>query len=266
MNRADAEAIAPSILSIGTTEPWNAAGLGLDIRALAACGARALSIVVGVSAQDRRGVRAAHAIPPEIVAAQFSALASAHVAGIRIGALLDEASVASVAAGVRTRLAREPRLPIVYDPVFAPSGGGTFASDATIAAIGRDLVPLAAIVTPNIAEARRLVGDARRSVDADAMAAWGLALVTAGAGAALVTGGHLAGDPIDVYVDRDGEERFVAPRIAGDLRGTGCLLACALVTELARGMAVRPAIEAARAFVRARFASAIETGGMRVAY
>jgi len=255
----------PLVCCVGTTEPWNVAGLGLDIQALTACGARAVSVVAGVSAQDGRGLFAASAIAPELIAAQFAALERAPIAAIRIGALLDQASVAGVAAALWARRARSD-VPIVYDPVLAASAGGTFASDATVAVIVRELIPLAALVTPNLAEAQRLLGLGSVAASPDGMARWAGALVTAGARSALVTGGHLLADPVDVLVDADGEARYTAPRLAGELRGSGCLLACALAAGLARGETLRTAVVAARLFVRARFSSARDVGGMRAAY
>lgn len=300
--------IAPLVCCVGTTEPWNVAGIGLDSRALAACGARAVTVVVGVSAQDGLGLHRTLAIAPELIAAQFAALERAPLAAIRIGALLDAASVSAVASALDARRSSGRAIPVVYDPVLATSAGGELASSATIEAIARELLPFVTIVTPNVSEARRLVscgasaratpgreastsdngeGDAgARSArgtladvvsrsdamsDAirpllDSMATWARELTRMGAAAALVTGGHLPGDPIDVFVDARGETHFEAPRIAGELRGTGCLLACALAAELARGAASRDAIATARAFVRDRFAASIEIGGMRAAY
>lgn len=266
---------APLVCCIGTTEPWNVAGLGLDLRALAACGARAVSVVAGVSAQDGRGSNLAHAIPPDVIAAQIAALERAPLAAIRIGALLDAASVVLIARALADRRARGRAVPVVYDPVLASSAGGAFASTTTCDAIGRELLPLVTVVTPNLGEAARLLAnDALRppgpALDADAtpeaMAIWARALVARGAASALVTGGHLTGDPIDVFVDALGETRFTASRIAGELRGTGCLLACALAAELGRGATARDAIASARAFVRERFVTAIDVGEMRAAY
>jgi len=203
----------PLICSVGTTEPWNVAGLGLDIRALAACGARAVCVVAGVSAQDRNGVRAASPIAPDLIAAQFAALGSAPIAAVRI-----------------------------------------------------DLIPLVTVVTPNLNEAARFADVEPADATPDAMARWGRGLVAAGAQSVLVTGGHLAGDPVDVLSDAAGDVRYTAPRLPGELRGTGCLLACALAAGLARGEPLRDAIVAARTFVRLRFCAAIDIAGMRAAY
>ena len=250
----------PAVVSIGTLDPWNAAGLGLDIRALAECGVRPLSVAAGFSAQDERGVHAQFALPPEAIAAQFAALASAPVAAYRIGALLDAAGVAAVAralAGVR--------VPVVYDPVFAPSAGGSFADDATVAAVRERLLPRVTIVTPNLAEAARLLGSARPAERSE-MLATARALQRLGPSAVLLTGGHLPGRPLDVLAGAAGSAEFEAERIAGEMRGTGCLLAAALAAALAHGRSLRVAVEEARAFVRTKLRAAQTFGPQRVAY
>ncbi|MBD5635227.1 MAG: bifunctional hydroxymethylpyrimidine kinase/phosphomethylpyrimidine kinase, partial [Candidatus Eremiobacteraeota bacterium] len=86
-------ATVPAVCSIGCTDPWNAAGLGLDVRALAECGVHPLTVVAGVSAQDRTGIGALHAVPAEMVVAQLRSLRAAGIAAYRIGALLDVATV-----------------------------------------------------------------------------------------------------------------------------------------------------------------------------
>jgi hydroxymethylpyrimidine/phosphomethylpyrimidine kinase len=249
---------APVICSIGTTDPWNAAGLGLDLRALAALGARGVSVVAAVSAQDEGGLHALHAVPAETIAAQLAALARAPIAAYRIGALPDASSVAVVAAAIAAA-----GLPAVYDPVFAPSAGGTFSDARTIAAARELLLPRVTLVTPNLSEAATLLArPAAASVSAMRDAA--LALRALGPGAALLTGGHLSGDPVDVLADSDGIAEFAAERLPGTMRGTGCLLAVALAVELARGTALRDAVVIARAFVRERFAHAVMLGRMSI--
>ncbi len=222
-------------------------------------------VVAGVTAQDQSGVSAARAIDAGLIAAQFASLESVEIAAVRIGALLDAPSVAAVATWLRARAARGATVPVVYDPVLGPSGGGTFADDATLAAIVAMLLPQVSLITPNLTEAARLTGSPVATTT-EAMFAHGRRLRALGAASALVTGGHLAGDPVDVYVDANGERSFAAPRLAGTLRGTGCLLACGIAAARARGLAPIEAIESGRAFVRDRFAHATELGGMRVAY
>ncbi len=251
----------PVVCSIGCSDPWNAAGLGLDITALRACGARPVTVVAGVTAQDRRGLHLAAAIAPELIAAQLDALRDAGIAAYRVGALLDEASVEAVAAWLAAATA-----PAVYDPVIAPSAGGTFAAKPVRAAIVRRLLPRVALATPNFAEALALSEREDRETGIDAMERVARALVARGAAAVLVTGGDLPGAAVDVLVDAEGSVVFEGPRLPGTLRGTGCLLSCGIAAALAHGEPLRAAIAAGRAFVRARFEGAHETGGMRLAY
>jgi hydroxymethylpyrimidine/phosphomethylpyrimidine kinase len=251
--------MSAAVASIGCTDPWNAAGLGLDIRALAACGIRPFTVVAGVTAQDAQGLTAAAAVTPELLAAQLASLRAAEIGAYRIGALLDRASVEIVA-----RHLRASGVPAVYDPVFAPSGGGRFASDDVVAAIRSELVPHVTLVTPNLIEAATLT--CAPVDDLAGMQRAARALVAAGANAALVKGGHLHDCAIDVLAHQGDVEIFEAPRIAGSLRGTGCLLACGAAAALARGAALRDAIVAGRALVRDRFVHAETIAGMRVAY
>ncbi len=245
--------------SVGTADPWNAAGLGLDVLALRECGAYAVTVTAGLSAQDGAGVRATLATPAGFVAAQFASLATAGIAAYRIGALLDVATVRCVAAHVR-----DVRVPVVYDPVLAASAGGRFADDETLRAIRDELLPYVSLVTPNLGEASALTGE--RVTTPAQMQGAGERLVARGARAALVTGGHLTGDPCDVLVDGHGAREFTGTRLTSDVRGTGCLLAAAAAAALARGDATAEAVAYARAFVRAKIRSGIMRGAMRVAY
>jgi hydroxymethylpyrimidine/phosphomethylpyrimidine kinase len=196
-------------------------------------------------------------VAPGLIAAQFDALTEAPIAAYRIGALLDAASVEVVAARLGAGV------PVVYDPVLAPSAGGVFTDAATRAVILARLLPLVSVVTPNLAEAEVLSGVASVG-DAAGMERAGRALVAAGARSALIKGGHLEREALDVLVDARGATTYAAPRLSGDLRGTGCLLACSLAAALARGASIPAAVERARAFVRECFTTSVAAGGMQI--
>ncbi|HEV3154726.1 MAG TPA: PfkB family carbohydrate kinase [Candidatus Baltobacteraceae bacterium] len=249
------------VVSIGTTHPWNIAGVGLDARVAAEYAVPHAAVVAAVSAQDASGVHALHVIPDDVLRAQLDAL-PVSIAAFRIGALVSAQTVRTVASFLR---ARDAAAPIVVDPVLRASLGGELQSDADLPyAIVEALVPLGALPTPNVQEAEILTGI---RVDGEhAMHAAGQFLVDRGAVAALVTGGHLSGDPVDVLVTRDGSERLSGPRLPGDMRGSGCTLAAALACELARGANVREAAARAHAYVREKIAGATVRDGLQVAF
>ncbi|MBC5798458.1 MAG: bifunctional hydroxymethylpyrimidine kinase/phosphomethylpyrimidine kinase [Candidatus Eremiobacteraeota bacterium] len=248
------------VCSVGSTDPWNAAGLGLEVQALAELGTANVWVVAGVTAQDQNGVHAAGAVAPALIAAQFDALHEADIAAFRVGVLLDAATVDVVAA----RLA-SATVPVVYDPVIGPSAGGRFIDEATLQAIRTTLLPVVDVVTPNMSEAAALCEQPVESL-AD-MEGAARRLRALGCGAALVKGGHRAGAPVDVLADGGGTLRFEeGSRIEATLRGTGCLLAAALAAALGRGAPLHEAVRAARAFVREKIGHSQERGGMRVAY
>jgi len=249
----------PVVAAVGTTHPFASTGLLVELTALRELGVRPVAVIAGVSAQDAAHVYAREAVAVATIERQFAALASAGIAACSVGALLDAPSVGAVAAGV-ARLG----VPAVCDPVIAASGGDRIADDATIAALRAVLFPACALITPNLDEAGVLIGARLRTL-ADVHAALP-ALLALGPRAVLVTGGHLAGDPCDVFADGTRVVERRAPRVPGTLRGTGSLLATAIAARLAHGDDVDAAIDAARDFVRARIAGALAFAGMRVAY
>jgi hydroxymethylpyrimidine/phosphomethylpyrimidine kinase len=249
--------VTPILLAIGTTHPFNIAGVGLDARIAPLLGVRVVTLVAGVSAQNADRVLARMAVDEATIAAQFEALSAVGIAAIHVGALLDAASVAAVARGLPTL----GDVPVVCDPVIAASGGERLASDGCIAALRAQLFAHCALVTPNLDEASRLLGESVDDVAAMELA--GRRLRGDGAAAVLVKGGHLAGDPVDVLTHGGGVRHFRAKRVPSTLRGTGDLLAGAIAARLAYGDDLVAAIEAARAFVRGCIAAGVPFAGTR---
>ena len=232
-----------TVLSIGTTHPWNIAGVGLDIRIGAELGARVLTVICAVSAQDRRGVHALEILALPTIDAQLQAIPWEDVRAVRVGALGAPEVVPLIASALARR-----NVPVVVDPVLAASDGGALGGEGTLRVIGETLATMPqTILTPNLAEAGALLG---RPIDREDLAAAALELHLRGARAVLLKGGHLEGEPADALADPDGVEIFSGPRIAGEMRGTGCTLAMALACALARGDDLREAVRFARGFVR----------------
>lgn len=237
------------VLSIGTSHPWNVAGVGRDIVVGAEFDVRVFTAIAAVSAQDGSGVTALHPIPGDALAAQLAVLPWNSAAAVRIGALPTLAAVRAVAEALRCH----PWIPAVVDPVFTASHGGELSDSSAHYGVRDELASLSQVVlTPNLEEAAFLLGVS--SIDRDALGETATALLARGAAAVLLKGGHLEGAPADALATPGGIEIFSEPRITGSMHGTGCTLAMALACELAGGKPIAHAVGAARAYVRAQLA------------
>jgi len=233
------------VLAIGGSDSGGGAGVQADIKTIAMLGGYAASAITAVTVQDTLGVHAIHPIPADIVIAQARAvLDDIGADAIKTGMLGSKAVVEALAAlfdGVTT--------PIVIDPVMAATSGAALLEEDAIEALRTRLIPLAALLTPNAPEAARLTGLAVATTD-DLRRA-GEVLLAMGAQAALMKGGHVAGESvIDVLMTPTGETLFVSDRIAArHTHGTGCTLASACATGLAQGLDLATAVERAHGFV-----------------
>lgn len=239
-------------LTIAGSDSGGGAGIQADLKTFAAFGVFGTSAITAVTAQNTRGVLRADALDPALVAAQIAAVATdLHPHAVKTGMLSNAAIIDTV-----VRAAAEHRLhPLVVDPVMVASSGDILLDPDAVAAVRTRLLPIADLITPNLAEAETLTGmPVREEADMRAAAA---ALVELGARAALVKGGHLPGEEIvDILFDGVCFHALRAPRLlANDPHGTGCTLSAAIAAGLARGEGLLPAVERAVAFVR----RAIET-------
>jgi hydroxymethylpyrimidine/phosphomethylpyrimidine kinase len=242
------------LLVIAGSDSSGGAGLQADIKTASAFGVYAMTAVTAVTVQDTKGVRAIHPIPAAIVRDQILAcLSDIGADAIKIG-MLGSATVVKAVADVLEKKAR--KIPIVLDPVMASTGGTRLLAANAIDALKSRLLPLAALVTPNIPEAQKL-GGMRGSHRYEAERA-GRALIALGARAALIKGGHSTKEMIDdVLVWNGGVEIYAFPRIkTRHTHGTGCTLSSAVACGLAEGLSLPLAVGRAREFVQNAIATA----------
>ncbi len=233
-------------LTIAGSDSGGGAGIQADLKTFHQFGVFGTSVVVAITAQNTRGVRAVHAVPVDTVRAQMAALAEdLSPDATKSGMLATRELVEAVAEGIN-----EHGFPsYVLDPVMVATSGDRLLDQDAERAIARSLVPLAAVVTPNLDEARILVEkDVKTPED---MEEAGRALVKMGAKAALVKGGHLnGGEVVDVLVTAQGSRPFRHARIdTTSTHGTGCTLSAGIAAGLARGFSLDQAATAALDFV-----------------
>jgi hydroxymethylpyrimidine/phosphomethylpyrimidine kinase len=228
-----------------------------DLKTFSAFGVYGTTVLTALTAQSTRGVRAIADLAPDFVAAQMDVLLEDVTVDAAKTGMLSRAAVIDV---VVDRLRARPVPHLVVDPVMVATSGARLLEPAAVDVLRRRLLPLATLVTPNLEEAEALVG---RPVAGPAdMRDAARALVDLGARAALVTGGHLAGEALDVLYDGGAFREFAAARVAGDvgMHGTGCALSAAITAALALGQALEPAVAAAKRYVTRGIAAAPRIG------
>lgn len=244
-------------LTIAGSDSGGGAGIQADLKTFQQFGAYGTSVITAITAQNTVGVHAWTAVAPAMVRAQLDAVATdLRPAAVKSGMLADARVARVVAAGIR----EHALAPYVLDPVMVASSGDPLLEPDAVDAIRRELLPLAALVTPNLDEAAILLGEPVR--DRAAMERAARALVAAGARAVLVKGGHLAGpEAIDVLFDGDRVRAFTHPKLATtSTHGTGCTLSAAITADLALGRPLAEAVERGLDFVHAAIATAPRVG------
>ncbi len=169
----------------------------------------------------------------------------------------DEYLLPLAGEGGRARRGRMRERPfVVYDPVMAASSGDTLSKEGFLDAVRAKLLPLVDCLTPNLAEAAALLGEAEAH-DEETMAAQGRALLALGPRAVLVKGGHLdSSEAVDCLVTREGARRYAGPRIdSANTHGTGCTLSAAIAAHVALGAGLEDAVGGAKAFVAGAIAA-----------
>ncbi len=273
----------PRILIIAGSDSGGGAGIQADIKTVTMLGGHAMTAITAITAQNTLGVQAVMPVPAEMVIAQIDSVVSdLGLDAVKIGMI----GSAETAHAVADRL-EALSVPIVFDPVMVATSGSTLADDETIAAFGR-LMRIATITTPNLPEwdalnslsqrereGARAEGVGRVRANGDVSPPSTLTLpplrgslpLPKGEGltsALLIKGGHAAGDTLTDRLIVDGVEvaHWDAQRIpTTSTHGTGCTLASAIATYLARGAPLQDAVARARQFVRMALKDAPGLGG-----
>ena len=217
------------MLAIAGSDSGGGAGIQADLKAFARCGVHGMTAITALTAQNTVGVSAVEQVPPAMIVEQVRAVATdIGVDAAKVGML----GTAETVAAVVEALSLLGDAPIVVDPVMVAESGAVLLDDEARAALVAELLPLAAVATPNIPEARALSG-AGEDADQERLAREVQAL---GPAAVVVTGGHGSGEMADLFFD--GSEVVSIPVTefpGGAAHGSGCTHSSALAALLARG-------------------------------
>jgi len=246
----------PKALTIAGSDSGGGAGIQADLKTFSAFRVFGMSVITAVTAQNSVGVQGVFNLPPEFVVAQIDSVLSDFGAdAVKIG-MLSTAPIIAVVAG---RLRTHGQGQIVLDPVMIAKSGDPLLEPAARAALVKEMLPLATVVTPNLHEAGALAG-MPVATEADMVEA-ARRILALGPHSVLVKGGHLKEAATDVLWNGRELTRFTAPRLdSTSTHGTGCTFSAAIAAGLARRQPLGDAIREAKAYVTAAIREGFEPG------
>jgi hydroxymethylpyrimidine/phosphomethylpyrimidine kinase len=246
----------PKALTIAGSDSGGGAGIQADLKTFSAFRVFGMSALTAITAQNSLGVQGVFNLPPEFVGRQIDSVLSDFGAdAVKLGML----STAPIIAEVAAKLAAHRKGQIVLDPVMIAKSGDALLEPAARAALVKELLPLATVVTPNLHEAGALA-DMRVETEGD-MEEAARRIRALGARHVLVKGGHLKDAATDILWNGRELTRFTAPRLdSPNTHGTGCTFSSAIAACLARGYALRDAVSEAKAYVTAAIREGFQAG------
>lgn len=247
----------PLVLTVAGSDSGGGAGIQADLKTMLALGVHGMSVLTAVTAQNSRGVQGVWELPVEAVRAQFRAVVDdIGVRAVKTGMLASAALVETVA-----ELLAPVGAPVVVDPVGVSKHGDPLLAEAALDSVRTKLLPVATVATPNLDEVTQLTG-VRVAGEGDMRPA-AEAVLSHGPRWVLIKGGHLPGgqEAVDLLTDGTEEHWLRAPRHDNrHTHGTGCTLASAIASGLAKGLEVPEAVRQAKEYVTGAIAAGFALG------
>jgi hydroxymethylpyrimidine/phosphomethylpyrimidine kinase len=246
----------PVALTIAGSDSGGGAGIQADLKTFAALGVHGTSAITAITAQNTVTVTDIFELPPRIIVAQIEAVVSdLGVQAAKTGMLASSEIIAAVATAIEAHRIRN----LVVDPVMVAKGGAKLLRDDAIDALLTRLLPLAAVVTPNLPEAEVILGRRIKTIAERREAARDL--VALGPRAAVVKGGHAGDEVIDVYWDGSEMVELPGTRVqTANTHGSGCVFSAAITAGLARGLDSLAAVRQAKDFISEAIEHSLEIG------
>lgn len=245
--------MTPTVLTIAGSDPTSGAGLQADLQTFQDLGCAGRSAVTAITAQTEDRVLGVWPTPADILTQQLATAAErVELKAVKIGLVATAASIWAIIWFLRARHLTN----VVIDPLLHSSSGFSLLDPHAIPIFRQHLLPLATVITPNLAEATALAGMQVASVEGMEKAAQEIYTETfrfRGGGdrplAVIIKGGHLGRQPIDVCYDGTTVHHIEGTRENGSIHGSGCRYASAVAAELAKGTDLPGAARIAKQYV-----------------
>lgn len=243
-------------LSIAGSDPCGGAGIQADIKTMTMNGVYAMSAITALTAQNTTGVRAILEVAPEFLAQQIDAVfEDIFPDAVKIGMVFSSKHIRIIAERLKYYKAKN----VVIDPVMAATDGYSLMKNDAVQTLIDELLPIAALVTPNIPEAQILSGLTVRNNEDMITAAKAIG-ETYGC-AVLLKGGHNINDANDLLYANGKEFLFEGRRINNpNTHGTGCTLSSAVAANLAKGYTLTESVRRAKDYISGAITAMLDLG------
>ena len=248
------------VLTIAGSDCSGGAGIQADLKTMLANGVYGMSAITALTAQNTTGVSDILAVTPEFLKAQLDAIfTDIRPDAVKIGMAANPGLIETIAERLQYYGAEN----VVVDPVMVSTSGSRLLGEDAIDTLTGKLLPLAAIVTPNIPEAEVLCGLSAGTISTESDMVRAASTIGEKYGCAvLLKGGHNINDANDLLYRPDGGSRwFCGRRIDNpNTHGTGCTLSSAIASNLAKGCDLDTAVELAKEYISGTLASMLDLG------
>ncbi|MGJ8671734.1 bifunctional hydroxymethylpyrimidine kinase/phosphomethylpyrimidine kinase [Rubritalea sp.] len=245
----------PVVLSIAGSDCSSGAGIQADLKAFSYFGTHGLTAITCVVAETPNEVISIHPVPPAVLQDQIRILLETYqIKAIKTGMLYSKQHIVAI-----TELLQQQPIPIIVDPVMVASSGAHLLKDDAVEAYVSRLLPIAQLVTPNLAEASVLLGQdivQLEQMDDAAQEIGSIYNISC-----LIKGGHLpaGNERIDVLWHEGKIHHFSAPTVEiNSTHGTGCTLSAAITANLSRGLSIPEAIQTAKHWVHSAISESFQ--------
>ncbi|MDE1726405.1 MAG: bifunctional hydroxymethylpyrimidine kinase/phosphomethylpyrimidine kinase [Thaumarchaeota archaeon] len=219
-----------NVLSIAGSDPSSGAGIQGDIKTFTSLGAYGLTVITALTSQNSSKFFKSEPVSSEIIKSQIrSILSDFTIDAIKIGMVYDKKTIRVIHSEMK-----DLEIPIVLDPIFESTTGGTLLLDDAFSDFKKLLIPLAYVITPNVPEAEKMTNMKIKSLN-DAKKAT-LKINSMGAKNVIIKGGHMQGDKVtDLLLEKKKFHTFSQKKLSRGSHGGGCTFSAALCVYLAKG-------------------------------